>query len=632
VASARPELQTASRLGPRVGWAIAIAALAAGAVIVGDTLTGCWDVWWHLEIGRVATERATLLPTDVFSYSFAGAPWPHKELLADWIFWAGFSTLGYAWFAILKGAAAVGIALAIGMALPRAVRRPDLAVLLGGLALAAVQYRVVERPVLFSLALYPALLALLERVRRGAAANGARPLGLLAPPSLLLWLWVWLHREAAIGLAVYGAYVAALWVARIAGESRAAAVLGPTPRPRFVLWAALAFAATSGLCLLSPSGPSFFSTGISLAGNDAMRRFITDWAHIGWRELVADFPVSAALIAAAVPACAARIAVAWRRGERTPPVALLNLALVAAFTAAALGDCVRWLPYASSSSAVALSLCAAGLARRGDAGRGGPSGAIAITTMLAGLGLVLLLAARDDFGRGVGPMEERFPAGAMAFAREHRLGPKILNSFHLGGWAIWSGWPRFRVLVDSRNDMVYPPAHVVEAIRAQVDRRAFDDVLERCGGDWVLASNLPSHVSFPFLAGSADWMMVYWSEPAIVYVRRTAGGDLAGLELAHVDPRAVDASIAAAVNAHRADPVALSAIEREVVRMRAASPNGIRANVAVAVYYHLRGRAFDARRDAALELLWRRHRDVPAVQELLLRMHADVPAPRGGSR
>jgi hypothetical protein len=378
--------------------------------------------------------------------------------------------------------------------------------------------------------------------------------------------------------------------------------------------------ATCGLCLLNPSGARFFSTGVALAGNEAMRQVITDWAHIGWRELWADFPVTAALVAAAIPACLARLAAAARGSLGPAPGVLLLLCLVAAFTALALGDCVRWLPYASSSAAIALALCAADLAP-GSIGRGG-AGIAAARTAIAGVAILALLAARDDFGRGVGPMPDRFPGGAMAFAREHRLGPRVLNSFHLGGFAIWSGWPRFRVLVDSRNDTVYPPAHVVASVRAQTDRRRFDAVRARYGGDWVLASNLPDHVSFPFLARSRDWMLVYWSEPAVVYVPRSAGRELTQLELAHVDPRAVDASIAAAVRAHRDDPAALSAIEREVLRMRAASPTGIRANVAAAVYYHFRGPGFSAKRDAALELLRRRHGDAPAVRDLLSRFGA----------
>jgi hypothetical protein len=629
VGATRPDSAGEGRTGFRVAWAIALVALAITAAVVGCTRTGGWDVWWHLETGRVALERASFLPRDLFSYSFAGAPWPHKDLLADTIFQLGFSALGYASFGILKGAAAAGIALSVALAVPRAARRPDVAVILGGLALAAVQYRVVERPVLFSLALFPALLGLLERMRRGAAVEGAKPFGLLAPPSLLVWLWVWLHREAVLGLAVFGAYVAALWVARLFGGGSMSAVLGPAPRSRFHVWATLALAVTAGLSLLNPSGIHFFTTGLALAGSDVMRQIITDWARIGLRELIASFPVSAALIAAALLACTARLVVAWRKRDRTSPVALLHLALVAAFTAATLGDCVRWLPFASSMAAIALALCVSGAASS-EAARPRASHRVAVaTTALAGMALIGLLVARDSFGFGVGPMEDRFPAGAMAFAREHRLGPKVFNSFHLGGYAIWGGWPRFAVLVDSRNDTVYPPSHVASAVRAQVDRRAFGTLLARYGGDWVLASNLPGHVSFPFLAHDREWMMAYWSEPAVVYVRRSEGRELGQLELKHVDPRAVDGSIADATISNLADPAELSSIEREVVRMRVASPTGVRSNAAAAVHYHLRGRAFDARRDAALEVLWRRHRGEPAVEELFRRMGVGSAASPG---
>ena len=605
----------------KVAWIVAGAFLAGVALFLGDTPTGEWDAWWHLAIGRAAVGTGTLFPTDVFSYSFAGAPWGHKDLAADALLYLGFRAFGHAAFGALKALAVAAIALAVAFAPPRGRRHPALAALLGGLAVSAVQYRLVERPILFSLALLPVAAALLERLRRDLSGPRPRPFAVAVPVALLLWAWASLHREVLVGAMLAAAYVASLWLARIAGEGRAAPLLGPRPPARPLAIASAIVACGIGLCAATPSGVHLFTSSASAARSDTLRRIITDWAEIGPRELALDFPVTAALAAAGLVAWAARLARAWRRREQEPPVTALHGAVILALLACALLDSVRWVPALSTLSAIALAVIAgeatAGLFAASSARRR------LLETAGACLAIAALVAARNDFGHGLGPMPDRFPEGAMRFARDERLGPRAFDSFHLGGYAIWAGWPEFRVLVDGRNDVIYPPEFVESAVRAQVDRPAFDALMASRGGDWVLASNMPDHLGFAFLARDPAWMLVYWSEPAVVYVRRGDRPDLAGLAYRLIDPRAVDVSVVEAVRRLGGDPAAMSELEREVRGMVGASPEGLRANVAAALYYHLRGPGFSKQRDAAIAVLQSRHADAPAVRELLSRLGAE---------
>ena len=145
------------------GWRVVGVFALCSAAYLGLTPTGGWDIWWHMAIGKIAEEQWTTLPVDIFSHSFNGEPWLYKDLLAGVIFYEGFYALGFAWFAVLKGLPVLFIMLGALLVTPAGRRDPLIVLIGGGLAVAAVQYRIVERPLLFSLMAYPVLVVFLER-------------------------------------------------------------------------------------------------------------------------------------------------------------------------------------------------------------------------------------------------------------------------------------------------------------------------------------------------------------------------------------------------------------------------------------------------------------------------------------
>jgi hypothetical protein len=599
---------------------IPLLGLLAIAIYLALTPTGGWDIWWHLQTGEVALEQRSTLPTDPFSFSFAGQPWGHKDLLAAVILYLGFAGLGFAWFSLLKALVVAGVGVSI-FALGRRARAPDLvSTALAGLAIVALQYRMVERPVLFSLALFPVLLLLLERLR-DVRDTGRRPT--IASRSLavvmLIWGWSLLHREALIGIGVFGLEVVAAWAARLLGRA-------PGPSNRYLV------AVTAGLCLaaalplISPSGVDFYTTSFAVARSDALREAITDWASIGPLELLGDFPITAVLLLLALAGAIAVVRRVRAGLEVAGGVGLAHLFALLLFTAATLVDCVRWLPYASSLAAI--------VALRGFGGELAPLGRSAARSGdgRGTLVLVLLVVAvaswwQNVLGTGVGPMRDRFPDGAVAFADEHGLDGEVVNAFHLGGYLLWKSWPGTRVLIDGRNDLVYPPEFLLRVVESQRREEVFEQMRADDGATWVVAGNIPGHLSHAFLARSPDWMLVYWSEPAVIYVKREAHRDLAHLELEHVDPVAVDASIVGAMQRFGRAPERLKAIGEEVRRMLEASPESLRANTAAVLYFHFRGPRYHARRDEVLERLRAIHAGHPAVVELERRLGGQ-PLPR----
>ncbi|MFO8070475.1 MAG: hypothetical protein R6V85_01255 [Polyangia bacterium] len=596
---------------------------AALAIYFGFTPTGGWNVWWHLAVGRAALDGVPL-GVDPFSFTFAAEPWPYKDLPAAVLMYLGFDFWGYVWLAALKGLAALAIAIGVGLIAPAGRRSPKTALLVGGLALCAVQYRLVERPLLFSLALFPLLTAALEHARRrwSEVGGGAAARAYLLAVALVA-AWSLLHRAALVGHGLLVAYALAAWSARLGGRFAETRLLpGGPPSREMLLAASLAPLAAGALSLLNPDGAALWSTALQVARSSALRELIADWSPIGPLELVLDFPIVAALVALAAAGWVAQLVAGRARGEGEGGPSLLHGALLVLFTGLALGDSARWVPYAALQAAAVLILV---LTSPGPplpafllrVGRARGSGVLAAVLVGA------LAVSGNEFGSGIGPMERRYPHGAVAFARARGLGGNLANAYHLGGYAIWHLWPEARVLVDGRNETLYPARFLERALRSQRNAGVFFELIEDRDVDWVLAGNTPGRETHLFLSRNPEWMLVFWSEEALLYARRSARPDLEDLEFQRLDPAAVDASIASAAARARGRPERLVELGREVRRMVAASPGGPRALTALALLLHFSGPGKHAERDQVLEELRNRHPDHPAVKELHRRLRGD---------
>ncbi|HEY1586507.1 MAG TPA: hypothetical protein VGH63_12520, partial [Polyangia bacterium] len=95
------------------------------------------------------------------------------------------------------------------------------------------------------------------------------------------------------------------------------------------------------------------------------------------------------------------------------------------------------------------------------------------------------------------------------------------------------------------------------------------------------------------------WAEVFWSEAASVYVRRDRHPELVPLAFTTIDPAAPELAAANAVRSR--DPARIAAARDELSRMLATSPTSVRANRALAVYFHLLGRTVE--RDTVMRAL-----------------------------
>jgi hypothetical protein len=269
------------------------------------------------------------------------------------------------------------------------------------------------------------------------------------------------------------------------------------------------------------------------------------------------------------------------------------------------------MPYLVLSAAFALALLVDELTPRLRAARAWA----ALAT--AGV-LVLALAARRGAPFSLGPDERIVPVAAVDFAKAHRLDGPVLDSFEFGGYLIFRGVP---VLVDGRLDTLYPPAFVATCIQAErkpalLSRLPLDAV------GWALGSNGDERWTHRYLYRDPAWAEIFWSEAASVYVRRDRHPELLPLAFTTIDPAAPELSAAEAVRSR--DPARLAAAHAELGRMIAASPTSVRANAALAIYFHLLGRTAD--RDTVMRALRAMAPDHPAVRALGARFTSSAPA------
>jgi branched-subunit amino acid transport protein AzlD len=541
-----------------VGCAVAAAALLTWAPARDP------DLWWHLATGRAILATRSTLPVDPFSFSFAGAPWRYKDVVADALLWALFARGGFGGLLLFRiGCAAI---LALGVRLVTRAALPSLVALAVVLVLPWA-----DRPMMLSLALFPTVLALCERRRFG---------WLVA----VTWLGIVLHRAALLCYAIVAARAAHLVLARLCARwPRLSIVAGAPPSSRTLAWAVAAALAAPLVGLANPQGAAAFTTVFDVAGSRMMRTYIAEFRALGPAAL---WSWSGAFAAVAAIAIVARLVVAVRRRERAP-VDAWHLGLLVLFGALATHS-LRYLPYLALAGALPLALVVDEAMPRLRAPR-------ALTALAAVALCALAVVARRGAPFALGPDERVVPVAAVDFATAHGLDGPVLDSFEFGGYLLYRGVP---VLVDGRLDTIYPPPFVALCIQAErkpalLERLPLDDV------GWALGSNGEQRWTHRYLFSDPKWAEIFWSEAASVYVRRDRHPELLPLAFATIDPAAPELAAANAVRS--GDRSRIAQARDELQRMLAASPTSVRANRALAIYFHLLGR--NVERDTVMRAL-----------------------------
>jgi hypothetical protein len=597
--------ETLSAFAERAAWAIAVAAVGATVVLAGLGPTREPDVFWHMAVARDALATRSLLPGDPYSFSFAGAPWRHKDLLSELVLYGAFRALGYTGFAVFKMACAAALVAALACTPGRAHRRALGLTIVGGLTLTSFWY--MEQPAAFSLVLLGVLLMLFERARRHADATSTKALlATFAPLVLVTWAWTWLHRFALAGHVLVVGFAVDAWLSRMPWGPRGRALMGEAVPSRFAMAATAAAGLGPLFGLLNPSGVAAFTSVATMVTHPELRQQFYEWKSAPLTEIVAAFPVACGVTLTSASWVAARLVRAALSRSPAPVRPWHAAVIVGTWAAAAVS--ARWVPFAAVASLSALAVLT-GEYLASSAWLDLCARWIWVAPALVALvGAGLFARLRDQQGPGsLAPAEDRdfFPAGALAFAREHGLAGDVANAFDFGGYLVYWAWPGTRVLVDGRNETLYPPDFVVRALRAEHDASTFDAMRSLDGVTWALGVNWPGKPGFGFLARDPRWSLVYWSEAATVYVRRDAHPELEERRYGMIDPLRLQDSVVEAVRRARHDPGALRAAQAEIDRMRADSPGSVRAATLLVLFHALQGEAHKVALGQALDELSR---------------------------
>jgi hypothetical protein len=455
------------------------------------------DVWWHLATGRLIAAQG--IPRhDPFSYTLSGAAWTVHEWLADRIVFAAHAAGGLLGVVGLRAALLVAAA-ALAYRLARLHAGRFLA--LAGIAVAVwdSQRNWLDRPQLWSYALLPLVVGLLERDR-------LRPSRWVWSLPLVFVLWVNLHGSFLLGLAVVAIWLVARWKTQ------------PLRR------AATLMAACAAATLANPHGMGgalypLHYVGIGLAETIREERaggLDSSYAWVHWMLVLAWL---------------ALLAARWRSMPR-PHQAIGTL--LAALSLPRLGGMA--LPFAAERHAPLFLFAAvpllvwqiAALLPARAAAAATRSRAFTRTTpawIAAGvLAAFAFWQAWRAWPRDASPQARllpgRFPVAAAAWIAAHDLPVRLLNPYRWGGYLEWTLWPQHEVWIDSRGDL-YGAARLREdellyrmppgsdAVVSALLERDQPDVIV-----WYLLTldfgSLQMHPFTRWLLARPDWRLVYW--------------------------------------------------------------------------------------------------------------------------
>jgi peptidoglycan/LPS O-acetylase OafA/YrhL len=563
---------------------------------LGPTCDG--DTYWHLATGRAALRMWSLLPNDVFSFSFAGARGAYKTLAVDVLLYIGFVRWGYAWLAALKFGAMTAVAYgAYAFVPPRERRR--IGVLAAGFMILALN--LTDWPALLSLGLFALDLVLVERARRLFEHPGASSVSALAPLVAVNMLWTWVDRSCVVGhglLLGLAVLLAGAFAGR--GSRILRGLFGSVPSPGPAVAASIAALIGLLLSLLNPSGTAAITAGLWQAG--VAKGSEWDATRAG---AIASLVGQGLLVFAALGFAGSAVSRVLASRGREAAGGLGSFAGMLALSSCAMHG--RFLPHLLIASgfvvARALSKTVALRASR----------SLAVTGVAAVALLAFAVVRFAGSPLALGEDASWTPRGALQFATDHGLHGPVANTSDLGGYIEWSSWPSIRVLVDGRGEIVYGAEFLVRVAKAEWSASAFHAMRAQDQVSWAIASNRFAQERDAFLARDPTWAMVYWSDQAAVYVRRAAHLELANLFYRFISPDDVPASIASALDANRANPAAIDAVVAEVRRMLEASPESLRANIALLTVLDASGPSRKAERDALFETLVTLTREIPSM-------------------
>ena len=474
--SARPArgLRAALALSPQS--ALVMASLLIGLVVRGASLLGDPDTQWHIAVGQQIWAAGAVPTTDLYSHTFAGAPWIAKEWLSQLILFGAY-VVGAWRGVVLVTALSIGLAFAVLHEWLQRRLHPTLALAMTLAALPLAMPHFLARPHILVL---PVIVIWMVGITSAAARDRAPPLAF----ALVMALWANMHGSFPLGLAMAGLAGLDGMVAAPAGRRLA----------RCRSWA-LFLAAALACTALSPYGWHAIVVPLRMEGNAATLSYVSEWQPL-------SFDTEGCLALVALALALAALVRDWRANIlRFVAIGLLGAMMV------------RHSRFISLFAVLAPILVCPAL-QRFPRFASRPTTEVGVLRGLVGAlaaaALAVLLFTAPLPSGDVTP-EAAYRAAVAAGAE----GP-VLNHYDFGGFLIAHGVKTF---VDGRTDQLFLGDFLpdyMSALKAK-DDAAFSAILQRYRIGWALVRTKTAETRH--LAHMPGWTQVYADKVASVFVK-----------------------------------------------------------------------------------------------------------------
>lgn len=477
-----------------VSWPLIVALAAAVYFLLhprGGALLNDPDTYWHLAAGRWIVDHLAVPKVDPFSHSMPGVEWTAHEWLSELIFLGVHTAAGWAGLVVMA-TLSFAATLAYLMRFLLARMEPVHALLFTALTAGMMFGHLLARPHVLA---WPLLAVWIGSLINASEQHRGPPWHLLP----MMVLWANLHGSFTLGLAFGAALALDAVLARPAGQRRAA--IGT--------WAA--FVASALLAsMLTPSGWHGVLYTAYVMSMTLTLDVVGEWRSPDFHTFQ---PLEIWLLLMLAIACSGRMRLPWLRLLLV--LGLVHLALKQQRQVSMLG-------------LLSTMLIATSLAERWRATRGAGADAEKVDLIFRALALparrgalvagalVVALCASVLIRSGqLAPPASNTPQAALAAATKAGAKGRVLNSYHFGGYLIYSGTP---VFVDGRSDM-YGDAlmkRFMEATSLQ-DPAELPRLLTDYRIGWTLLEpGTPAIAALDLMPG---WRRVYADAVAVVHIR-----------------------------------------------------------------------------------------------------------------
>jgi hypothetical protein len=388
------------------------------------------DMWWHLRTGQYISETGQAVTSDVFSYTFDGAPYKNHSTVAQVAMYWIWSLAGNFGMALLTSVLAVGGMFFVYLAGKGTIYMQSF-VLIFGAATAASFWA--PRPQMFSFFFSTIFIYLLFDYKR----NGRDRLIWLIP---LMWLWGNSHGGFAIGFIFLGAFIVGEFINNLfnIGDSRLS-MKGVRKLVLVTLGALL-------VLILNPHGIGLLSVPFETFGISELRRYIQEWQSPDFnQQFTWGFVILLSIVIGAVWASRRKFDwTDWFLVCGTTFMALMAGRNLSVFAVAVVPIATYHLDDVLTHNGWLTRHKEIEIPRRARL-----NVLLVVLVTIGALANILVVADSEVVYEG---QSRNLPVDAVAYLNDSELNGNMFNSYNWGGYLMFNA-PPHKVYIDGRTDL-----------------------------------------------------------------------------------------------------------------------------------------------------------------------------------